>query len=53
MPLLRLTNGFDQLSDADLEVRAASILNAVTGNANFPTPQPTLAKVQTAIDNFV
>ncbi len=32
--------------------RAEEIVNAMTGNANFPTPSPDLAVVQTAIDNL-
>ena len=32
--------------------RAEEIVNAMTGNANFPTPTPDLALVQTAIDNL-
>ena len=32
--------------------RAEEIVNAMTGNANFPTPSPALADVQTAIDNL-
>lgn len=52
MPLLRLTNGFDSLSDPALEVRAASILNAMTANASFPTPKPTLIDLQTAINDY-
>ncbi len=52
MNLLRITNGFDKLSDANLEARANNIVASMTGNASFATPSPTLAVVQTAIDNY-
>lgn len=52
MALLRLTNGFDRMSDANLVVRSQNIIAAMTGNANFPTPDPTLATMQTALDAF-
>lgn len=52
MSLLRLTNGFDKLSDNDLEAKANSIIISLTGNADFPTPSPTLTVLQTASDNF-
>lgn len=53
MPLLRITNGFDKLSDADFEVRANTILTSMTANANFPTPVPALPTVQTSITDYV
>jgi hypothetical protein len=52
MPLLRITNGFDRLSDAQLEVKANTIVSSITGNSNFPTPTPTLADVQIAITAY-
>lgn len=52
MPNLRINNGIDRLSDADLEVKANSIVSDMTGNADFPTPTPALAAVQTAIDAY-
>lgn len=52
MPLLRITNGFDKLSDANLETRAGAILSAMTANVSFPTPSPTLVVVQTATTDF-
>jgi len=52
MILLRITNGFDRLSDNDLEVKANSIISALTGNADFPNPTPTLAQMQAAVDAY-
>lgn len=51
MPL-RITNGFDKLSDSDLLARVNNIMSGMTDNASFPTPTPTLATVQTSIDAF-
>jgi hypothetical protein len=39
---LRLKNGFKKMSDALLSVRTTQITTEMTGNANFPTPTPTL-----------
>lgn len=52
MSILRLTNGFNRLSDENLLGRAGQINIAMTGNANFPTPTPTLAALQTALSDF-
>lgn len=38
--------------DDSLEARASQILLAMTGNASFPTPSPTLPVLQTAISDF-
>jgi hypothetical protein len=50
--LLRISNGFDKISDGDLLARANNIMGGMQGNAYFPTPTPTLATLQTAIDAF-
>jgi hypothetical protein len=52
MLLLRIVNGVNRLNDDSLEARASQILLAMTGNANFPTPSPTLTVLQTAISDF-
>jgi hypothetical protein len=39
-------------SDALLVTDTGSILTGMTGNANYPTPSPTLALVTTALDDF-
>ena len=52
MPQVRITNGIDRLSDNDLSARAKYIKDRLTDNANFPTPDPTLATVQVAISAF-
>jgi hypothetical protein len=52
MSLLRISNGFEKLSDADLLTKANSILDSMSGNTNFSNPQPTLATFGTAITDF-
>ncbi|MBD0367237.1 MAG: hypothetical protein ICV53_14185 [Flavisolibacter sp.] len=49
---LRITNGFDRLSDPRLLVRAQEIFNAMMNNPDFPTPVPALADVQTKIFEY-
>lgn len=49
---LRITNGFDKLSDADLEVRSNNIASMMTGNPNFTTPVPSLITLQDSIEEF-
>lgn len=49
---LRLTNGFERLSDSNLAVRASSIVAAITDNPNFPDPKPSLAVMQSTISEF-
>ncbi len=39
-------------SDADLLVNTGRVLDSMTSNPNFPTPDPTLAVVGTAHDEF-
>ncbi len=41
-----------RLSDADLETKALSIVAAMTGNSNFPTPTPALKDVSAAIADY-
>ncbi len=43
---------YGRLGDTELEQKTQEILAALTGNAAFPTPQPPLADVQTALDEF-
>ncbi len=51
MPL-RITNGFDKLSDSELLAKVNNIMNGMTDNPNFPTPTPTISELQTAVDAF-
>lgn len=53
MTVLRITNGFTKLSDPNLISRANSIQQAMVGNLNFSSPTPTLAALQTAINDLV
>lgn len=50
--IVRVTNGFDKLTDAELESSGQTILLAMTGNTNFPTPTPTLAELSNNLTVF-
>ncbi len=50
--MLRITNGFDRLNDNELIAKVRLIISEMTGNANFPTPNPTLTEVTTTNDEF-
>ena len=52
MSVIKITNSFASMADAKLEEKADFIVSQMTGNAAFPTPDPTLAAVQTAITAF-
>ena len=43
---------FSRYADAKLESFCKIVMQAITGNANFPTPLPTLSAIQAALDNF-
>jgi hypothetical protein len=45
-----LNRGFSQLTDSALVTKVTFIIAQLTGNANFATPNPTLAQLQTALD---
>lgn len=49
---VRITNGFNKLSDANLLAKTVGIQTAMTGNVNFPTPNPTLTQLATAMSDF-
>jgi hypothetical protein len=52
MALLRIVNGFDRLADADLLVRARTIIDSMSGNPVFPTPTPDMSVVTQGADEF-
>ena len=43
---------FCNFSDADLVLHVKKVLNRMTNNLNFATPDPALADIQTALDTF-
>lgn len=45
-------SGFKTLRDNDLLNQAGTVLLAMDGNANFPTPVPDMATVQTAFEDY-
>jgi hypothetical protein len=52
MSLLRISNSFERLPDANLQVTASSIVDAITNNPAFPNPMPDLPTVTAALDGF-
>jgi hypothetical protein len=46
----QLNSGFSQLTPEEFADKVALIIAQLTGNASFPTTNPTLAAVQTALD---
>lgn len=50
--MLKISNGFTKMADAALYTRGSQILAAMTGNANFTDPRPTLAELQVALSAF-
>jgi hypothetical protein len=52
MTILRITNGFNRMSDDYLLGRADNIHVSMMGNENFTTPTPTMAALATSIGDF-
>ena len=48
----KVSFGFGRLSDTELDNFAQGVIDAMTGNAAFPTPPVTLADLQTAQSDF-
>src|SRR5437762_4741487 len=48
----KVSFGFGRLSDTELDNFAQGVIDAMTGNAAFPTPPVTLANLQTAQTDF-
>jgi hypothetical protein len=48
----KVSFGFGRLSDTELDNFAQGVIDAMTGNAAFPTPPVTLAELQTAQSDF-
>jgi hypothetical protein len=48
----RVRISFKNYKDAELEQKAQHIVQSLTGNSNFSTPNPSLADVQTAINKY-
>ncbi len=45
-------SGFKHIKDNDLLSLGGTVHDAMDGNANFPTPEPTLEDVQDALDDY-
>ena len=49
MKPLKISNDYTRLTDAGLNVTAQQIHDSMDGNANFPTPEPTLVVFEAAL----
>jgi len=52
MKNFRITNGFKKLANAELLGKASAIKNCLTNNLHFPSPVPSLAQLEEAINSF-
>lgn len=50
--MLKLKNGFLQMSDSKVETRASQILTAMNGNVNFVNPKPSVAEMQLLVSAY-
>ena len=48
----KVSLGFAKLADTELDNFAQAVIDAMTGNATYPTPPVTIANLQTAKDDF-
>ena len=55
MPIAKISINFtsNKHTDLELNVKANHIIEKMTGNATFPTPEPTLEAVQEATDAYM
>ncbi len=52
MKRLNITNGFERMSDPELETRAYQIIAAMTANPNFPAPEPAVPAMNALAASF-
>jgi len=48
----KVSLGFAKLADTELDNFAQTVINAMTGNATYPSPPVTMANLKTAKDDF-
>ena len=48
----KVSLGFAKLADTELDNLAQAVIDAMTGNATYPTPPVTMANLKTAKDDF-
>ncbi|HEY2383286.1 MAG TPA: hypothetical protein VGK48_19085 [Terriglobia bacterium] len=53
LKLIKPLDGFGNVSDADVIIRATAVQTAMTGNANYPAAPVDLAALKTNVDAFV
>ncbi|CAN5509865.1 hypothetical protein BH11BAC3_BH11BAC3_23600 [soil metagenome] len=52
MKILKIITSFSRYTDADFEIITKHIASNMTGNINFPSPNPAMAAVQAAVDRY-
>jgi len=52
MSIQKIVTGFARLRDEELDTFTQNILNKMTGNANFTTPVPALADIETSLKDY-
>jgi len=50
--IIKVATNFGRLSDTELDNFAQGVINALTGNATYPTPPVTLANLQAAVNDY-
>jgi hypothetical protein len=50
--IVKVSTNFGRLSDTELDNFAQGVIDALTGNATYPTPPVTLANLQAAVDDY-
>lgn len=53
MSIVKIIISFTKLRDDDLDTKSLVIINSLTGNANFPTPQPSLADIAASRNAYI
>lgn len=53
MSVIRIIISFTKLRDDDLDTKSLVIINSLTGNTNFPTPQPSLAEIAASRNAYI
>lgn len=53
MSQIKLSNGFNRLTDSALAENASFIASSIKDNPNFPTPSPTPVKIEQMVTEFL
>lgn len=53
MAVPKVVTGFSKLKEDGLDTATQTVINKMTGNPYFPAPQPSLAELQVALNEFM